>query len=106
MKFDDVPPDASAMVESMRAHGYTLSTAIADIIDNSIAAGCNNVWLRFDWNFERSWVAIIDDGSGMSESDLKNAMRLGSRNPLEDRSPEDLGRFGLGLKTAFHRRAG
>ena len=43
MKFDDVPPDASAMVESMRAHGYTLSTAIADIIDNSIAAGCNNV---------------------------------------------------------------
>jgi hypothetical protein len=100
MAFDDVAPDASAMIESMRAYGYTLSTAIADLVDNSIAAGCSTVWLHFEWAGADSWVTIIDDGAGMSEDELRNAMRLGSRNPLHERSPTDLGRFGLGLKTA------
>jgi hypothetical protein len=98
--FDDVAPDASAMIESMRAYGYTLSTAVADLVDNSIAAGCTTVWLQFEWAGADSWVTITDDGHGMTESELRDAMRLGSRNPLQERSPSDLGRFGLGLKTA------
>jgi hypothetical protein len=103
--FDDVAPDASSMIESMRAHGYTLATAIADLIDNSIAAGSRNVWLRFEWEGDDSWIAITDDGHGMTEEDLVGAMRLGSRSPLEARDPEDLGRFGLGLKTASFSQA-
>lgn len=98
--FDDVAPDASAMIESMRAYGYTLPTAVADLIDNSIAAGCSTVWLDTYWAGEDSWLTITDDGSGMSEADLRDAMRLGSRNPRDERDPADLGRFGLGLKTA------
>lgn len=98
--YDEVAPDASAMIESMRAYGYTLSTAVADLIDNSIAAGCTTVWLDTHWAGRDSWLTIADDGTGMSEQELRNAMRLGSRNPRLAREPEDLGRFGLGLKTA------
>ena len=98
--YDEVAPDASAMIESMRAYGYTLPTAIADLIDNSIAAGCTTVWLDSWWSGEKSWISITDDGQGMSEDELRNAMRLGSRNPRDERAPSDLGRFGLGLKTA------
>ena len=91
--YDEVAPNASAMIESLRAHGYTLSTAIADIIDNSVAAECKNVWLRFEWNSGDPWISITDDGKGMSEAELVNAMRLGSTNPLETGDPSDLGRF-------------
>ena len=105
MDYDEVAPDASAMIESMRAYGYTLPTAIADLIDNSIAADSRNVWLRFEWEGEDSWISITDDGRGMSEEELVNAMRLGSRSPLEQRDAKDLGRFGLGLKTAAFSQA-
>lgn len=98
--YEEVPPDASSMIESMRAHGYTLSTAVADLIDNSIAARCTSVWLNFVWAGADSWITLLDDGHGMSERELSSAMKLGSRSPLESRDPDDLGRFGLGLKTA------
>lgn len=103
--YDVVAPDASSMIESLRAHGYNLSTAVADIIDNGIAAGCRNLWVRFDWDKGDPWISITDDGSGMCETELINAMRLGSTNPLEERAPGDLGRFGLGLKTASFSQA-
>ena len=104
-EFDEVAPDASAMIESLRAHGYTLSGAIADIIDNSITAQCKHVWLNLEWDSGIPWVSITDDGKGMVESELVNAMRLGSKNPLEVRDARDLGRFGLGLKTASFSQA-
>jgi len=100
LAYDDVAPDASAMIESMRAHGYTLPSAVADLIDNSIAANARHVWLDFHWNGADSWVTVTDDGDGMTEDELRDAMRLGSRNPLLAREPGDLGRFGLGMKTA------
>lgn len=100
LDYDDVAPDASAMIESLRSQGYTLSTAIADLVDNSITATCSNIWIRFEWLDGDSWISITDDGVGMTKSELVAAMRLGSRSPLEERSPIDLGRFGLGLKTA------
>lgn len=99
-EFDIAAPDAGAMIESLRAFGYDLPTSISDLIDNSITAGAKNVWLKFFWNGENSTISIKDDGCGMSEKDLINAMRPGSRSPLEERAPDDLGRFGLGLKTA------
>ncbi|KKG13677.1 ATP-binding protein [Methanosarcina mazei] len=98
--FDIAEPDAGALIESLRAFGYDLQTAIADLIDNSISAGAANVWLNFYWNGDNSIISIKDDGCGMTEEELINAMRPGSRNPLEERNPRDLGRFGLGLKTA------
>jgi hypothetical protein len=98
--YDIVIPKAGAMIESLRAYGYTLNTAIADLIDNSISAHAKNIWIQMHWAGETSWISIIDDGNGMGESVLKNAMRPGSDSPIEERSKTDLGRFGLGLTTA------
>jgi len=98
--YEVVEPNAASMIESLRAFGYNLQTAIADLIDNSISAGAKNIWLNFFWNGPDSFFSLRDDGTGMSEAELKEAMRAGSRSPLEDRDPSDLGRFGLGLKTA------
>ena len=98
--YDIVNPGAAAMIESLRAYGYSLNTAVADLIDNSISAHAKNIWIHLHWAGEESWISISDDGVGMDESTLINAMRPGSNNPLEERSENDLGRFGLGLKTA------
>jgi hypothetical protein len=98
--YEIAEPRAAAMIESLRAVGYDLRTAIADLIDNSIFAGAKNVWVYFHWNGADSHISIVDDGCGMSESELFEAMRPGSKSPVEDREPGDLGRFGLGMKTA------
>ncbi len=94
------PPRASAMIEALRGLGYNTATALADIIDNSIAAGADLVQLQFDWHEDASRIHLLDNGRGMSSAELDKAMRLGERSPLEVRETSDLGRFGLGLKTA------
>jgi hypothetical protein len=102
---EDVPPDPGAMIESMRAFGYSLPTAVADLVDNSITAGAISVWVDLHWEGGQSTVRVLDDGRGMAPAALTNAMRLGSRSPRELRAPDDLGRFGLGLKTASFSQA-
>jgi hypothetical protein len=77
-----------------------MQTAVADIIDNSITAKARQIWIRFNWNNGNPWIAVVDNGCGMSRDQLINAMRFGSVSPLEKRHLDDLGRFGLGLKTA------
>lgn len=95
----EVLPDPVSLIESMRAIGYTTETAIADLVDNSISANASMVRIEYDASQE-PFVAILDDGHGMDPAELTNAMRHGSRNPVDIRSSHDLGRFGLGLKTA------
>jgi Histidine kinase-, DNA gyrase B-, and HSP90-like ATPase len=94
-----LPPSAPDLLESMRAIGYSFEAAVADIIDNSIAASATKVDIRFG-NENGLYVAILDDGEGMSAGELVAGMRHGSSNPNHARAPADLGRFGLGLKTA------
>ncbi len=84
----------------MRSMGYTFESAIADVIDNSIGAGAHNVTLLFPTVPEKCFVAICDDGRGMDSDSLFEAMRYGSEAPSNRRSQEDLGRFGIGLKSA------
>ena len=100
METINLPPDAAIIMESTRAIGYSLETAVADIIDNSIAAQASEVELIFSSDPDDEFVAIIDDGFGMSGETITTAMQYGSKNPLDDRQTADLGRFGLGLKTA------
>jgi hypothetical protein len=88
------------MIETLRGLGYTTATALADIIDNSISAGAENVNISFSFKGKASTISILDDGNGMSPKGLDRAMRLGEISPLEERAPNDLGRFGIGLKTA------
>jgi hypothetical protein len=88
------------MIEALRGLGYTTAAALADIVDNSVSAGAMEVRVNFDWNGLSSRISVIDDGCGMGDAELESAMRLGDRNPLDVRDPGDLGRFGMGLKTA------
>jgi len=96
----NAPPRAIAMLESLRGLGYSTSAALADIIDNSISACATNVDIQFQWRGKSSYIYILDNGSGMSDQELESAMMLGDKNPMDARSPHDLGRFGMGLKTA------
>jgi hypothetical protein len=100
MRTKKVAPRASMLIESMRDIGYTLESALADVIDNSITAGAQNVELFADTSAAEPKLAILDDGVGMDEDELIDAMRPGNRSPLDERATNDLGRFGLGLKTA------
>jgi len=95
----EVLPDPVSLIESMRAVGYTTETAVADLIDNSISAGSSTIQIEYDATHD-PFVSILDDGQGMNALELTNAMRHGSRNPVDSRATHDLGRFGLGLKTA------
>ena len=97
---EETPPEASAMINTFRAFGYNLRTAIADIIDNSVSAKSENIWIEYKWNGSDSWVTITDDGLGMNLGELKLAMTPGSKDPKDVRDKHDLGRFGLGLKTS------
>jgi hypothetical protein len=93
------------MIESLRGLGYSTSTALADVIDNGISANASEVDIRFEWNDGDGYIHVLDNGDGMDDPALDNAMQLGAKNPLEERSAHDLGRFGLGLKTASFSQA-
>lgn len=99
-KYQIVKPNPEDLLESVRSFGYSLETAIADLIDNSISAKSSIVKIDFVYRGNDSYVRIFDNGIGMTESALLDAMRLGSNNPNKIRDKEDLGRFGLGMKTA------
>lgn len=94
-------PKADALMGSMRSMGYSFESAIADVIDNSISASCTFVKLFFPSTpLDKKAVGILDDGTGMSKEVLFEAMRYGSADSEAERSDNDLGRFGLGMKAA------
>jgi hypothetical protein len=93
-----LPPEA-ALMESMRSIGYSLETALADILDNSIAAKAKSIRILYDTG-DSEYIAILDDGIGMDQSELRTAMKFAGKPPSVVRDKRDLGRFGLGLKTA------
>ncbi len=91
-------PSANILLSSLRSVGYTPETAIADIADNSLSAKASIIDITFDWLKQR--IIISDNGEGMNRSELLSSMSIGSSDPLNDRSIHDLGRFGMGMKTA------
>lgn len=91
-------PHAKMLLVALRSVGYTNETAIADILDNSISGAATEIELYFDWDNRR--IIIADNGFGMDYQELMDAMEIGSADPNEMRPSEDLGRFGLGMKTA------
>ncbi len=101
----EAAPSAASMIEGLRDFGYTLQTAIADIVDNSITYGASQIDIRMKLIDGVATFAIADNGDGMSEAELQIAMQPGSKSPLDKRPINDLGRFGLGLKTASFSQA-
>lgn len=92
-----LPPDPERVMEGLRDTGYNFNTAVADIIDNSIAADADIIDIRIEINpLNEMTIYITDNGTGMDASGLENAMRYGSR---QRDNAASLGKFGLGLKT-------
>ena len=93
-------PTADVLMISMRSMGYSFEAAIADVIDNSVSAKASVVELKFPIDPQECFVAICDNGLGMTRTELFDAMKYGSQLKKNSRSLDDLGRFGLGLKAA------
>lgn len=94
----ELMPNAKMLLSSLRSVGYTEETAIADIVDNSISSGANTIQLYFDWDDQA--ILIADNGKGMQKKELLDSMKIGSSDPRVTRGASDLGRFGMGMKTA------
>lgn len=94
-----VNPNIANLVLSLRDIGYSFEVAAADLVDNSITACASNIYIHSVINPSPIF-CMLDDGVGMTEDELVEAMRLSSKSPLANRKDNDLGRFGLGLKTA------
>lgn len=92
-----ITPSAARLTDSLRDIGYDFPAAVADIVDNSVMAGAAHVDVSIEFAGEESYVAISDDGAGMTSNGLVEALRYGSRRSY---GRSDLGRYGLGLKTA------
>src|SRR5438045_3827071 len=91
-------PDAARTIEGLRDTGYDPLTALADIVDNSIAAEATRVVIRVSLAMDGELeVSVADNGYGMTRDELLNAMKYGSSMRVNKAS---LGKFGLGLKTA------
>lgn len=99
---EEVIPSAKRLINTLRSLGYELPTAVAELVDNSIEAHASVVNITVEFDGINSWVMIADNGRGMSNEKLKEAMRYGSDSEYNEKS---LGKFGLGLKTASFSQA-
>ena len=99
-----IEPRPGNILGSLRSIGYNLKTALSDIIDNSIAAEAKRIEIvnnDLSKNIDSlEWIAIVDDGLGMTIESMIKALTLGGEGIEQERNAQDLGRFGLGLKTA------
>jgi hypothetical protein len=93
-------PNPEFLIKSIAEQGYSLETSIADLLDNSISAGAHKIEVLIDTHEKPLMLFIADDGHGMSEEELRKNMGFPSSSMEAPRNTDDLGRFGLGLKTA------
>jgi len=93
-------PNPEFLIKSIAEQGYSLETALADLIDNSISANADRIEILTDTETTPFELYLADNGSGMDYDSLKKNMQFPSQSPEDYRETEDLGRFGLGLKTA------
>jgi anti-sigma regulatory factor (Ser/Thr protein kinase) len=96
-RVEQVVPAAARTISSLREIGYELPQAVADLVDNSVAAGATSVSVDLHFDGTDSWIRIADNGFGMDAATLTESLRYGSARDYED---EDLGKFGFGLKAA------
>jgi hypothetical protein len=95
---DIIRPSAARLVESLRDTGYTFTTSVADIVDNSVSAKATKININLEVDFRMNPVLMIaDNGGGMDKDGLVKAMTYGSPKRPD---PKSLGKFGMGLKTA------
>lgn len=96
----DASPNPEYLIKSIAEQGYSLETSLADLMDNSISANADKIEILIDFDTEPFRLFLVDNGLGMDEKQLTRNMMFPSRSPEGNQSIQDLGRFGLGLKTA------
>ncbi|MFE1077437.1 ATP-binding protein [Nocardiopsis alba] len=99
MQVKEAAPEPAGLVASLAAFGYTVEASVADLVDNSISAHATQVDVDLIWEGADSWISVSDNGYGMSEDELVTAMTVAARWGAK-RGKTDLGRFGMGLKSA------
>ncbi|MFT6441733.1 MAG: hypothetical protein ACI8Q1_001172 [Parvicella sp.] len=98
--YTEAIPNPEFLIKSIAEQGYSLETSLADLMDNSISAQANKIEILIDMESEPFRLFLADNGRGMSEDELFANMLFPSNSPDKDREVSDLGRFGLGMKTA------
>lgn len=98
--FADASPDPKSHIKTLMRIGYTMSSAVSDVLDNSLTANAKNIHIHSLPGLKESNISILDDGEGMSPDELVHNMKIGCKDPSEERLRGDLGRFGSGMKTA------
>lgn len=98
--FEDAVPNPEFLIKSIAEQGYSMKTSIADLIDNSISASADKIEILVNISEEPFTLFLSDNGEGMDEDTLKKNMKFPSQSPDNPRKSNDLGRFGLGMKTA------
>ncbi|AEE24900.1 hypothetical protein Glaag_3975 [Glaciecola sp. 4H-3-7+YE-5] len=104
-RFTDASPDPKSHIKTLMRIGYTMSSAVSDILDNSLTANAKNIAIHSLPGLEEPNLSIVDDGKGMSPDELIHNMKIGCKDPSDERLRGDLGRFGSGLKTASFSQA-
>jgi hypothetical protein len=99
-KYEDATPSPADLIRSISEQGYSFQAALADLVDNAISKEAAQIEVLVSSENAPFSVFIADDGTGMTESELRSAMKLPSQSPKKERDSKDLGRFGLGMKTA------
>lgn len=100
LKYEVANPNPEFLIKSIAEQGYSLETALADLMDNSITANATRIEVLTKIDTEPFILFVADDGNGMDKESLRRNLQFPSKSPEELRDLADLGRFGLGLKTA------
>ena len=83
------------------AHGYKLEEVVADLVDNSIDASAENIWVVFNEEAYRDkssfYLLCMDDGEGINSEGMSSVMDFGAPR---DYSELELGKFGVGMKSS------
>ena len=90
----DITPDKSLMPKMGQA-GYSISQAISELIDNAVDARFPDKILAIQVTLKPDYIEIVDDGIGMNEQQASRCLKL-----AYSEKKNQLGEFGLGLKTA------
>jgi hypothetical protein len=100
LKSEVAEPNPEYLIKSIAEQGYSLESSLADLMDNSVSANADKIEVLIKMEQEPFTLFIADNGNGMDEEILKASMQFPSNSPENNRNVSDLGRFGLGMKTA------
>jgi len=93
-KYIDITPHRSILTKISQT-GYSIQEALSELIDNAIDARIPEKELLVTVDISKDVITVTDNGTGMTEEQAGKSIRLGFSE-----KKQQLGEFGLGLKTS------